>query len=91
MPATKQQQSAIKRACTCRNKDVIVEKLREVIQEAGMSAPAVLEIASGTGQHISHLATNIPDAIFQPTELSDTVQRCAGVQPYCSLERSRGP
>lgn len=47
-----------------RNKDPILAVLESVLPASG----SVLEIASGTGQHICHFATALPGLRWQPTE-----------------------
>ena len=47
-----------------RNKDPILAVLKSVLPEKG----TVLEIASGTGQHICHFAQALPGIRWQPTE-----------------------
>lgn len=47
-----------------RNKQPILEVLRPLLPASG----AVLEIASGTGQHICHFAQELPGIRWQPTE-----------------------
>ena len=49
-----------------RNKQPIAEQLRTLLPAAGK----VLEIASGTGQHVVHFAAQLPGIIWQPTECS---------------------
>lgn len=48
-----------------RNRDPILAVLREVLPAAG----TVLEIASGTGEHVVHFAQALPDLVFQPSDL----------------------
>ena len=48
------------------NKPFILEVLRELFADR----QAVLEIASGTGQHACHFAANMPWLQWQPTELA---------------------
>jgi len=48
-----------------RNKEPILEVLQRVLPEAGL----VLEIASGTGQHVVHFAAALPRLTWQPTDL----------------------
>lgn len=50
-----------------RNKGPILDVLRRVLPDGGM----VLEIASGTGQHITHFARKLPRLNWQPTEPDD--------------------
>ena len=48
-----------------RNKQPILEVLARVLPPRGL----VLEIGSGTGQHVAHFAKAFPDLIFQPSEM----------------------
>ena len=47
-----------------RNKGPILEVLRRVLPPAG----TVLEIASGTGQHVVYFAEALPHLVFQPSD-----------------------
>lgn len=47
-----------------RNKDAILDVLREVLPASG----TVLEIASGGGQHVMHFSATLPDLHWQPSE-----------------------
>jgi SAM-dependent methyltransferase len=47
-----------------RNKEPIVQRLRLLLPEAA----TVLEIASGTGQHVAHFAAALPASRWQPTD-----------------------
>lgn len=47
-----------------RNRGPILDVLRRVLPERGL----VLEIASGTGQHVAHFAQALPDLEWQSTE-----------------------
>lgn len=55
-----------------RNKDPILEVLRAALPPEGR----VLEIASGTGQHVCHFAAALPGLRWQPTE-PDEASRAA--------------
>jgi hypothetical protein len=47
-----------------RNRDPILDVLRAVLPRSGV----VLEIASGTGEHVVHFAHNLAGLIFQPSD-----------------------
>jgi hypothetical protein len=49
-----------------RNKEAIVEVLSRVLPASG----SVLEIASGSGQHVVHFAGRMPHLTFQPSEVA---------------------
>ncbi|KAF9206693.1 hypothetical protein BGZ59_011542 [Podila verticillata] len=51
-------------AAADRNKDVILEQLTPFLDRARL----VLEVASGSGQHIQHFARSYPQVVFQPSE-----------------------
>lgn len=50
-----------------RNKEPILEALRGVLPESG----TILEIASGSGEHVIHFAAHFPALTFQPTDPDD--------------------
>ena len=47
-----------------RNADAIADVLRDVLPERGL----VLEVASGTGEHIVHFARSFPKLLWQPSD-----------------------
>ncbi|KAF9081725.1 hypothetical protein BGX23_000523 [Mortierella sp. AD031] len=51
-------------APTDRNKDVILEALRPFLDDSKL----VLEVGSGSGQHVYHFSNAYPEVTFQPTE-----------------------
>lgn len=50
-----------------RNRDVILQALQSILPAHG----AMLEIASGTGEHVVHFARGLPGWRFQPTEFDE--------------------
>jgi cyclopropane fatty-acyl-phospholipid synthase-like methyltransferase len=56
--------NALTAPAVARNRDPILEVLRDVLPAAG----TVLEIASGTGEHAVHFAAALPDLAWQPTD-----------------------
>lgn len=52
---------------TLRNRDAILEVLRGVLPSSGL----VLEIASGSGEHVLHFGRACPGLTFQPTDPED--------------------
>jgi SAM-dependent methyltransferase len=63
-----------------RNKQPILEVLARVLPATGL----VLEIASGTGQHVAHFAKGIPNLTFQPSELE--TERHASIAAWIAHE-----
>jgi len=49
---------------TLRNRDLILGILRDVLPTKGV----ILEIASGSGEHVVHFARSFPDLVFQPSD-----------------------
>lgn len=52
---------------TARNRDAISAVLKDILPESG----AVLEVASGTGEHIVHFAGAFPHIIWHPSDYDD--------------------
>ncbi|HEX7792145.1 MAG TPA: DUF938 domain-containing protein, partial [Afipia sp.] len=52
---------------TLRNRDAILEVLRDTLPASGL----VLEIASGSGEHVVHFAKAFPGLTFQPSDPED--------------------
>jgi tRNA G46 methylase TrmB len=48
----------------CANRDSILDVLRDVLPMTGV----ILEIASGSGEHIGHFAKHFPALVFQPSD-----------------------
>lgn len=61
-----------------RNKQPILEVLARVLPPRGL----VLEIGSGTGQHVAHFAKALPALVFQPSDMN--VERHASIQAWVS-------
>jgi hypothetical protein len=80
-----------------RNKRPILEVLQGVLPERGL----VLEIASGTGQHIVHFAKGLPHLKWQPSDPDRearssiaahlAVERLANVRPPLDLDVHSNP
>jgi hypothetical protein len=49
---------------TLRNRDFIQDVLRDVLPTAGL----ILEVASGSGEHVVHFARSFPTLVFQPSD-----------------------
>ena len=81
---------------TQRNRDAILDVLRGVLPPSGL----VLEIASGSGEHVAHFARAMPDLTFQPTDPeADALRsiaawtaetRLANIRPPLMLDASSG-
>ena len=72
---------------TLRNRDFIVDALRPVLPNQG----AILEIASGSGEHVVHFAKSFPGLVFQPSDREPNALRsvaawvkAAGVANVCA-------
>jgi tRNA G46 methylase TrmB len=59
-----------------RNKQPILEVLARVLPPRGL----VLEIGSGTGQHVAHFAKALPALSFQPSEMD--VERHPSIEAW---------
>jgi SAM-dependent methyltransferase len=66
-----------------RNKGPILEILARVLPSSG----TVLEIGSGTGQHVAHFAKALPSLAFQPSEMD--VSRHASIAAWVRDEGLR--
>jgi SAM-dependent methyltransferase len=64
-----------------RNKQPIVEVLARVLPPKGL----VLEIGSGTGQHVAHFAKALPALTFQPSEMD--AERHASIAAWVAHDR----
>ena len=49
---------------TLRNRDLMLGILRDVLPTEGV----ILEIASGSGEHVVHFARSLPNLVFQPSD-----------------------
>lgn len=65
---------------TLRNREPILDVLRPLLSRVGL----VLEIASGTSQHVVHFARGLPKLTWQPSDNSAT----AGSEPRRSLAKT---
>jgi len=63
---------------TLRNRDAILSILEDILPEAG----TVLEIASGSGEHVCHFAANLPHLDFQPSDISQ--EACRSISAWAS-------
>ncbi len=68
VPTTNARVAAVKQTSpsAMRNREPILAVLRNVLPERG----TVLEIASGTGEHVLHFAAALPSLVFQPSDAS---------------------
>jgi cyclopropane fatty-acyl-phospholipid synthase-like methyltransferase len=57
-----------------RNKQPIAQVLTRVLDPLQQSGGTVLEIASGTGQHVVHLASVLPNLHFVPSDLDPSAR-----------------
>lgn len=56
---------------TLRNRDAIAAVLRQILPESGN----ILEIASGTGEHVLHFAEIFPDLHWRPSDMDPAALR----------------
>ena len=80
-----------------RNRDAILGVLRGVLPASGH----VLEVASGSGEHVVHFARHLPGLTFQPSDVSRAALSSiaawaeaggvANVRPPVSLEAAEAP
>lgn len=64
-----------------RNKQPILEVLARVLPPRGL----VLEVGSGTGQHVAHFARALPGLVFQPSEMDP--ERHASIEAWVAADR----
>jgi hypothetical protein len=73
---------------TQRNRDFIVDVLRHVLPARG----AILEIASGSGEHVVHFAKSFPDLVFQPSDREpDALPSIAAWVKAAGVANARAP
>ena len=77
-----------------RNRDPILAILRQVLPASGM----VLEVASGSGEHVAHFATALPALRWQPSDpdpaacvsIAAWAEGLANVRPPVALDAAAG-
>ena len=73
---------------TLRNRDFILGVLRDVLPTKGV----ILEIASGSGEHVVHFARNFPNLVFQPSDREpDALQSVAAWVKATHVTNVRAP
>jgi hypothetical protein len=65
---------------TRRNRDFIFDVLRDILPKTGV----ILEIASGSGEHVVHFARSLPHLVFQPSDLEPDAGSPHGYWPQAS-------
>ena len=73
---------------TLRNRDFILDVLRDVLPIKG----EILEIASGSGEHVVHFAESLPSLVFQPSDPDpDALQSVAAWVKATRVTNVRAP
>jgi hypothetical protein len=73
---------------TLRNRDFILDVLRNVLPMTGI----ILEIASGSGEHVVHFARSLPHLVFQPSDPEpDALLSIAGWAKAAAVKNVRAP
>ena len=73
---------------TLRNRDFILDVLRDVLPMTGV----ILEIASGSGEHVVHFARNFPSLVFQPSDPEpDALRSISAWVAAADVENVRAP
>src|SRR6478672_11631632 len=73
---------------TLRNRDFILDVLRDVLPTTGV----ILEIASGSGEHVIHFARNLPSLVFQPSDPEpDALRSISAWVAAADVENVRAP
>jgi SAM-dependent methyltransferase len=62
---------ALSAPAVARNREPILAVLRQVLPRHG----TVLEVASGSGEHVVHFAAGLPDLTWQPTDMDPAALR----------------
>jgi hypothetical protein len=85
MPENDKRRSA---PATLRNREPILQILRPLLPDSGL----VLEVASGTGQHVVHFARELPSLTWQPSDPApEARQSIAGWVAVEGLGNVRAP
>ena len=63
-----------------RNREPVLEVLRQALPAEG----SVLEIASGTGEHVTFFAKHLPNLRWQPSEFDDQSRRSISAWIVCT-------
>ena len=70
-----------------RNKEPILAVLREILAVPGL----VLEIGSGSGQHVVHFARGLPHVEWQPTDVAENLPSISAWRDEAVLANLREP